>query len=113
MKVAVVGSRDINDYDWISNILKDYPITEVVSGGAAGVDSLGARYATEHNLKLTVFYPDWKLYGKSAGFIRNKLIVDHADQVLAFWNGKSTGTKHSIDYAHKTKKPYSIFFPNK
>ena len=109
MKIAVVGSRDITDYDWISRILGKYTITEVISGGAKGVDSLAARYANEHNIKLTEFLPDWEIHGKSAGFIRNKLIVDHAEHVIAFWNAKSTGTKHSIDYAQKQNIPLDIY----
>lgn len=109
MKVAVVGSRDIVDYNWISKVLDKYSIDEIISGGAKGVDSLAARYAIEHKIELTVFRPEWQAYGKSAGFIRNKLIVDHSEHVIAFWDGKSAGTKHSIEYAQKRNKLVEIY----
>ena len=56
-----------------------------------------------------IFLPDWDKYGKSAGFIRNKLIINEADMVVAFWDGKSKGTKNSIDLAINAGKPVDIY----
>ena len=108
MKLAIVGSRDFNDYEFlkkkVDELRKQYDIDEIVSGGARGADSLAERYANEHNLKLKIFPADWKKYGKSAGYIRNKQIWEYADIGIAFWDGKSPGTKHSIKLSDKLNK---------
>jgi len=104
MILAVVGSRDITDYDLVKNVLDILEFDEIVSGGAIGVDSLAKRYAIENNIPIKVFLPDWNSYGKQAGFIRNIDIVSYCDKLVSFWNGKSPGTKHSIDIAIKQGK---------
>ena len=105
MKLAVVGSRTFNDYDLLKRSLEVIPnITEIVSGGAKGADSLAEKWAFEHAINITIFKPDWEKEGLAAGFIRNKLIVDHCDKVIAFWDGKSKGTAHSISLAEKAHK---------
>lgn len=103
MKVAVIGSREIDNI----NLEKHLPeeCDEIVSGGARGVDSIAARYAEKHGLKLTVFRPDYEKFGKGAPLIRNRLIVEYADAVIAFWDGVSRGTLYVIDYAKKISKP--------
>ncbi len=108
MKLAVVGSRDFTDYTKLKlaldNINQFFLITEIISGGAKGADSLAERYAKENNIKLTIYLPDWKRYGRPAGMIRNKEIVSSATSVIAFWDGKSKGTANSISLAEKSKK---------
>jgi hypothetical protein len=108
MKLAVVGSRTFNDYSLLERTLLRVrtPITEIVSGGARGADSLAARWAHVHGVPLKEFLPDWKKYGKSAGFRRNREIIEYADAMLAFWDGISRGTKHDIDLAIELGKPY-------
>ena len=114
MKLAVVGSRSFNDYKLLSQqlhfILKHSKIEEVtiVSGGARGADSLAEQYANEHNLMIKVFKPDWETYPKTGGFIRNKQIEEYSDMCIAFWNGKSNGTKHTIKLFADAKKPTTI-----
>ena len=98
MKIAVVGSRNIT-VENLERYLSD--CTEIVSGGAIGVDSCAAEYATERGLKLTVFLPQYDRYGRAAPIVRNKQIVDYADKVLAFWDGRSKGTLSVINYAKK------------
>ncbi len=123
MKLAIIGSRGFSDYhllqmtmqqwfDWApeGKQLTHRAITEVISGGAYGADSLGARWATECSLALTVFKPDWNKHGKAAGFIRNVDIVTAADMVLALWNGESKGTQHSLGIAKRLKKPTLIIY---
>lgn len=101
MKVIIAGSRSIADYDLLVKVINqlNWKITEIVSGGAYGVDKLGIRYAKENNIKCTMFLPDWDTYGKKAGILRNKDMVEYADALIALWDGESKGTKFTIDYA--------------
>jgi ABC-type enterochelin transport system substrate-binding protein len=106
--LAIVGSRTFNDYDTLSKIttklVAHFNITKIVSGGAAGADTLASKYAKEHSIELVEFIPDWQLHGKSAGFKRNLDIVNNANVVIAFWDGSSKGTKHSIDISTTQQK---------
>lgn len=106
MKLAIIGSRIL----WISN-LQDYipdNVTEIVSGGAKGVDHQAAIFAKEHRIPLTEFLPDYKLYGKAAPLKRNEKIAAYADMVLAFWDGTSKGTKHTISLFEKQGKHVTV-----
>jgi len=109
MKTAIIGSRGISNYEIVSDVLKEYQISNVISGGAKGVDSLAERYVTDNSLSMTVFKPDWAQYGRAAGPIRNRHIVDAAECVIAFWDGKSKGTLDSITYAKKIGKKVDIW----
>ena len=104
MKVAIIGSRDFNDYDLLVKTLEELAISLIVSGGAKGADSLAERYAIEHEIETLIFKPDYKLYNRGAPLKRNLQIIDASEFVIAFWDGKSRGTKHAIDYAHSQKK---------
>jgi hypothetical protein len=115
MKIAIIGSRDFIDYDVMKKFFllytKDLEITQIISGGAKGADSLAERLAREFQISTMIFRADWKTHGRAAGIIRNKDIVENADIVMAFWVGKSPGTKNSIYRAHKlNKKVYIIKF---
>ena len=102
MKVAVIGSRSICGIELEKYIPAE--VCEIVSGGAVGVDSLAEAYAKKHGIPLTVFLPEYKKYGRAAPLKRNEQIVDYADTVIAFWDGKSKGTKYTIDYCRKVRK---------
>lgn len=110
MKVAVIGSRNFQDYDRLKRILDLYPIKVIVSGGAIGADSLGDKYADEKGLQKEIYKPDWDLFGKSAGFLRNTTIIENSNMVVAFWDGASKGTKDSLDKAKKLKKTTLIVY---
>ena len=105
MKVIIAGSRDINDYDVIKLTIKKsgFKISEIVSGGARGVEKLGERYAKENNIVIIKYIPKWNLYGKSAGYKRNVEMAEYADAVICIWDGKSKGTKHMINIAKEKK----------
>ena len=115
-KLAVVGSRNFNDYNQlkntINNIRLSYPnINTIVSGGAIGADKLSEVYAHEFQLQTIIFQPEWNKYGKKAGILRNKDIICNADIVVAFWDGKSPGTKNSIELANvHQKKLFVVHF---
>ena len=112
MKLAIVGSRDFNDYDVICNFISaKFDLNEIdtiVSGGAKGVDALAETYAKEHDLNLIVKKADWKKYGRAAGPIRNKLIIEEADAVVAFPAKDSTGTRNSMSLAKKLGKRLEV-----
>ena len=105
MKIAVVGSRDILIADIGRYITGG---EEIVSGGAVGVDACAAEYAKKNGIKLTVFLPQYERYGRAAPVMRNKEIVDYADRIIAFWNGRSKGTQSVIPYARKKGKPCEV-----
>lgn len=106
MKVAVVGSRTITHIT-IGEYMPD-DVTEIVSGGAKGIDTLAKEYAKKRNLLYTEFLPDYETFGKYAPLHRNERIINYADEILAFWDGKSKGTKHVIDNAKKQGKRVSV-----
>ncbi len=110
MKVAVVGSRNLNIN--IAEYLDCEMVTELVSGGARGIDSLAEEYARRKGIPRKIFYPDYDAYGRIAPLMRNREIVAYADLVIALWDGCSRGTKNAIDHARQLKKPLKIFiFP--
>jgi len=109
-RLAIIGSRDFNDYELLKRTLEPYKhgIEMIISGGAKGADSLGERWAYENNIGFVKFLPDWNKHGKSAGFIRNIEIIDNCDCCIAFWDGESHGTKHSIGICESRKTPLKI-----
>lgn len=106
MKVAVVGSRNLK----VTNLGDYLPdgTDEIVSGGARGIDSCARAYAVANGLRLTEFLPDYDTYGRSAPIIRNITIIDYADEVIAFWDGDSHGTKFVIDNCRKRNKKVTV-----
>lgn len=104
MKVIIAGSRSFNDYLLLSQIMATVPASEIVCGEARGADSLGRKWAEENGIPIKSFPAQWELYGKSAGHIRNREMGDYADYLIAFWDGKSKGTKGMIDYMQRIGK---------
>lgn len=108
MKIAIIGSRECQNIDLSAFVPKE--TTQIISGGAKGVDTIAANYAKAHGIELVEFLPNYAQYGRGATFIRNRQIIDNAEYILAFWNGKSKGTKYSIDYARKKNKLIRIIY---
>ena len=104
MKVIIAGGRDFNDYELLyekcESILSRVtePI-EIVSGCAEGADTLGERYANAKGYDVVLFPANWKAFGKYAGPIRNGIMADYADSLIAFWDGRSPGTGNMISVA--------------
>lgn len=107
MKIAVIGSRGLR----VNNLEKYLPknTTEIVSGGAIGIDTCAKNYALSYKIKLTEFLPEYEKYGRSAPLKRNLQIIAYADEVLAFWDGESHGTKYVIENCKKQNKQVKIF----
>ena len=115
IKITVGGCRDFNDSEYIFKCLDEY-IEElcdeeiiIISGHCSGVDTAAEKYASLKGFKTMIFPAEWEKYGKAAGPIRNKQMVEAADVVIAFWDGKSRGTKSLIDLAKKSDKNLTIF----
>lgn len=109
MVVAVVGSRGLQ----IEELERYLPpeVTAIVSGGAQGVDACARRYAEEKGLPLTEFLPDYGSFGRAAPLKRNEAIVNAAELVIAFWDGKSRGTRYTIEYAKRMGVQLRVFLP--
>lgn len=103
MRVIIAGSRKFENYRLLEhkcdNILKNVKDVEIVSGGAYGADRYGEMYSVERGHKLKRFLADWDQHGKKAGMLRNIEMAEYADALIAFWDGKSAGTKHMIEEA--------------
>lgn len=113
-RIAVVGSRSYKSLSKVKEFITGVPLNSIiVSGGARGVDSEAIARARSRGLETEIHHPNWAMFGKLAGYRRNLLIIAEADQVVAFWNGKSRGTKHTIDICNKTGIPIRIIREDK
>ncbi len=108
MKVAVIGSRSIRQIPLSAHLPPD--TTEIITGGARGVDTAAQDYAKAHGIPLTVFLPDYARYRRAAPLKRNDRIVEACDLLLAFWDETSKGTKYTIDRCKAAGKTVKIIF---
>ena len=114
MKLSIIGSRSFNDYEIAKHVIESvaevnsFNISEIISGGAKGADTLGKQYAMMHGIPFVEYKPDWSI-GKHAGLLRNTLIIENSDIVVAFWDGKSKGTVDGIKKAKKLNKILYVF----
>ncbi|MGN1095538.1 MAG: DNA-processing protein DprA [Eubacteriales bacterium] len=102
MRIAIVGSRGISK-EILENfayekICENIPLnaTEIVSGGAVGIDTLAEKYAKSNGIKTKIFLPDYDKHGKRAPLYRNDEIVAYSQYVIALWDGKSRGTAYTV-----------------
>ena len=118
-RVCVAGGRDFDNYPALKAALETLLATlppgkkgarlVIVSGGATGADRLGERFAKEHGLALEVYPADWSAHGRYAGPIRNAEMARISDELAAFWNGRSRGTRHMIRQMRLLGKPVAVF----
>ena len=106
MKLLIVGSRSIKDFDLSPYISAD--VDTVISGGAGGIDSLAERYADLHRLSKYILRPRYNFYGRCAPLKRNEEMVEMADAVLIIWDGRSKGTQYTLKYTKKINKPITL-----
>ena len=107
MKIIIAGGRLFSSYAILEKNCNDIISSmnnsdvEIVSGNARGADFYGEMYAKNNKYNLKKFPANWSLYGKSAGYKRNEQMAKYSNMLIAFWDGKSKGTKHMIDLAKK------------
>jgi len=106
MKLIIAGGRNFVNYEQLckecDHLLHDQTNIEIVSGAYyKGADKLGEQYAVERGFLLTKFPANWNQYGKAAGPKRNRQMANYANALIAFWDGKSRGTKNMIDLAKR------------
>ena len=107
MKTAIIGSRNLNVSDFTPYLPEG--TTEIVSGGAKGIDQSAKAFALANNLKYTEFLPDYARYKRGAPLKRNIEIIEYADVVLAFWDGQSRGTKFVIEKCREIGRHVEVF----
>jgi hypothetical protein len=110
MKLIIAGSRTFTDYQLLCQTLapERHHITEVMHGGARGADQLGFRWAVRHHVRSRCFAADWERFGKAAGVRRNHQMAQAGDMLLAFWDGRSAGTRHMISCMEQLSKPVVV-----
>jgi len=114
MKIAIVGSREFDNYPnmkaFLDISLYAIKVKEIISGGAIGADTLAERYAKENNIPTRIIEPNYSLYPSYyAPIVRNEIIVKEADFIFIFWNRVSKGTQSVISYCKKYNKPHKIY----
>lgn len=110
MKLMIATSRSIDNIDISRYIPEDTKL--IISGGAKGIDKKAEQYADAHRISKLILRPEYKLYRRRAPLIRNEEMVNTADKVLVFWDGKSRGTKYTIDYANSIGKCIEVVMVN-
>ncbi len=114
VKVLVCGSRDFADPFLVSlaidKRIKELPVPSwIIHGDAPGADRIAAKAGERHGYNVQAFPADWKTHGKRAGILRNLAMLDEKpDLVIAYWNGKSTGTAHTTREARKRGIPVEV-----
>ena len=116
-RLIVCGGVDFNDYcffkDQMDRLIAYYENIRLVSGHARGADTFAEQYAAETGIPIRVFPAEWKKYGKAAGPIRNRAMLDYAKEetpvVAAFWDGQSRGTGNMLKQAKAAGAECHIF----
>lgn len=127
MRIIVCGSRSFSNYSflrekvieeinrWLNGDTSKISEIEIITGGAVGADYMAETVAKEYGLKLSVFPAQWDEFGKRAGYVRNSAMIDYAIDddkreclIVAFWDGKSTGTFDMIQQADLLEVPIKV-----
>lgn len=132
-RIGIVGSRDWEDEArvraLVASLLILYSDYTLVSGGAykrtqewrhrnpdesefGGVDYWAEDQAKIAGIPTDIMYADWGVFGKIAGIMRNEELIDSCDKVYIFWDGKSPGTRHLIQYCKRKKKDFEVIGPD-
>jgi hypothetical protein len=117
MRVIIAGSRWIEDRAALDAAVAKagFDITEVITSNSRGVDRLAEIWAREKGVPFRVFPVEWSRFGGRAGIMRDQQMADHAEALIALWDGYSTGTAQMIEIAkHRGLETYvHIWNPHK
>ena len=102
MKILIAGSRSIKEFDLQKYIPEGVDL--VIAGGAEGIDTVAENYADKKRISKLILRPKYELYGRAAPLKRNEEMIDISDFVLVIWDGKSKGSKYTIEQAKKKSK---------
>lgn len=111
MKVVISGSRTIKNKNLVWKLLNEskFKITELISGGAQGVDTFGEEWARSKNIPVKVYKPDYTIQNpKYAPLLRNQKMAEIGDALIAIWENRSRGTAHMIECMEKLNKPMEV-----
>ena len=106
MKLMIAGSRSIKDFD-ISPYIPE-GVEMIISGGATGIDALAEGYADKHRLSKMILRPRYDLYAKASPLKRNEQMIEEANTILIFWDGKSRGTEYTIKKSKNMNKKITV-----
>ncbi len=115
MKIAIVGTRNFSRLDLVKTQLSiiytkfGTDNITIVSGGCRGIDKEAEEIAKTFGFETKTYKADWDKYGKPAGPLRNTTIVENSDIVIAFWDGKSNGTRDTINKTIDAGKPLRVY----
>ena len=98
--LCINGSRSITNIN-LSLFIDPEHVGCIVTGGARGIDTIAENWAKANHIEWVCYLPQWRIFGKKAGIIRNKDMVDFCDTLISFWDGKSKGTLQAIKYAQQ------------
>ena len=107
MKAAIVGARSLEPELSAELIGTNY--TQIISGGARGIDRSARHYAEKHHIQMLEILPEYELYGRAAPLKRNDWIISLSDIVFIFWDGKSRGSDYMIKHCRKEGKPMKLY----
>jgi hypothetical protein len=114
-RVIIAGGRDFDDFRFLCKKcmkkLQNKTDVTIVSGAAKGADQLGEKFANFMGYDIKRFPANWDL-GLVAGMLRNRDMAEYADALIAFWDGKSKGTKNMIEEAQKRNLQVAIYYYN-
>ena len=110
LKVGIVGSRRL-DFE-IDESYLPMNTTLIISGGARGIDRKARELALRKKIPILEIVPDYALYGKQAPIKRNDIIISKSDIIIAFWDGKSSGTRYVINQCKKQNKKIKVHIIN-
>lgn len=118
MLILITGSRNLDlkfkpeVYKILNQALLDHLSFQIIDGGALGPDSWANEWAKDNQVETKIILPEYKKFGKKAPLIRDEQMVKLCDEVIAFWDGESHGTKYTISLAKKLNLPIYTYFAN-
>lgn len=116
LRVVICGSRQISDPEEVRKAISDgakkfaaqgAEIGVVMSGQAAGPDTIAAYLAQAHGIPVEKYPAEWSKYDRRAGIVRNEKMAETMEACIAIWDGTSRGTNNMIMLAQR-KLPESM-----